>query len=210
MIKIIKENKGVLIQALGLYLLQALIYFLSKFTPVKTHFIGNAIDYKIPFIAFFSIFYVGWFLEIIIVPMILNKYKKSELKRYFLGVLLAILICGVFYLFYPTTSDIRPDVHIKGFFTLVLYLVYFFDGPMANLFPSMHCWMCFYYIYYMLFNKEIDKRWRIGIIIFSILVILSTMFIKQHVVIDVIAALVFSIICYTITRFAFRIDNKNK
>lgn len=203
----IKENKKVLIQVLFLYLLQALVYFLSKFTPVKEHLIGSDIDHKIPFIAFFGLFYVSWFLAIIIVPLVLNKYKKSELKKHYWNVVIAIAICAMFYLFYPTTADIRPDVHIKGLFTLICYLIYFFDGPMANLFPSMHCWMCFYYIYYMLFNKEIDKRWRIGIIVFSILVILSTMFIKQHVVIDVIAAFIFSIIVYTVTSIIF---NKKK
>ncbi len=204
MIKLIKENKDVLIKVLLLYLLQASVYFLTKFTPVKDHFIGNAIDHKIPFIACFGLIYVSWFFAIIIVPLVLNKYKKSELKKHYLNVFIAILICAMFYLFYPTTSDIRPAVHIKGLFTLTCYLVYFFDGPMANLFPSMHCLMCFYYIYYVLFNKEIDKRWRIGIFIWAVLIIFSTLFAKQHVVIDVAGAFIFSAIIYTITSLVFR------
>ena len=197
----IKENKNVLIQVLFLYVLQASIYFFSKFTPVKEHLIGNDIDHKIPFIAFFGLLYISWFFAIILVPLVLNKYCKKEVKRHYWNVFIAIVICGLFYLFYPTTADIRPDVHVKGLFTLICYLVYFFDGPMANLFPSMHCLMCFYYIYYMIFNKEIDKRWKIGIIIWSILIILSTLFAKQHVVVDVIGAFIFSIIIYTLTYF---------
>ena len=206
----IKENKDVLIKVLLLYLLQASVYFFSKFTPVKDHLIGSDIDHKIPFIAFFGLIYVSWFFAIIIVPLVLNKYKKSELKKHYWNVIIAIAVCALFYLFYPTTSDIRPDFQVKGLFTLTCYLVYFFDGPMANLFPSMHCLMCFYYIYYVLFNKEIDKRWRIGIFIWSILIILSTLFAKQHVVIDVVGALVFSAVIYAITSLVFRIDKKNK
>jgi len=208
--KLIKENKDVLIKVLLLYLLQALVYFFSKFTPVKDHLIVNAIDHKIPFIPLFGLIYVSWFFAIIIVPLVLNKYKKSELKKHYWNVIIAIAVCALFYLFYPTTSDIRPDFQVKGLFTLTCYLVYFFDGPMANLFPSMHCLMCFYYIYYVIFNKEIDKRWRIGIFIWSVLIILSTLFAKQHVVIDVVGALVFSAVIYGITSLVFRIDKKNK
>ena len=199
----IKENKKLLIKIGLLYLYQSLVYFLSKFTPVSKHVIGNSIDDRIPFIAFFSVFYVLWYLAIIVIPLILNKYKKSELKKYFWNIIIGVTICGFFYLFYPTTM-VRNDVEIKGFFTLVVHIIYFFDQPVMNLFPSMHCLFCFYYIYHMLFNKEIDKRWRIGMIVFSILVILSTLFIKQHVVIDVISAFIISIIVYTITSLIFR------
>ncbi len=209
MINYIKKNKGVLIKVLLLYLFQALTYFLSKFTPIKEHAIGWDIDHKIPFIAFFGLFYVSWFIAIIMVPLLLNKYNKNELKKHYCNVIVAIIICGLFYLFYPTTSDIRPDVHIKGLSTLTCYLVYYFDGPMANLFPSMHCLMCFYYIYYMMFNKNIDKRIRIGISLWAIMIILSTMFAKQHVVIDVIGAFVISALIYAINSFIFR-KGKNK
>ncbi len=205
----IKKNKNVLIQVLFLYLLQASIYFLSKFTPIKDHLIGNSIDYKIPFIPLFGLIYVSWFLAIIIVPLVLSKYNKNELKKHYWNVTIAIAVCALFYLFYPTTANIRPDFQVKGLFTLTCYLVYFFDGPMANLFPSMHCLMCFYYIYYVLFNKEINKRWRIGIFIWSVLIILSTLFVKQHVVIDVLGALVFSALIYAINSFVFR-KGKNK
>ena len=204
----IKKNKDVLIKVGLLYLYQCLIYFLSKFTPIKDHVIGNSIDDKIPFIAFFGLFYVLWYIAIIVVPLVLNKYKKSELKKYFWNMFIGISVCGVFYLFYPTTAPIRPDVTIKGLFTLIVYLVYFFDQPVANLFPSMHCLICFYFIYHMLFNKEIDKRWRIGTIIFSILVILSTVFIKQHVFIDIIGGFIVSVIVYAMTSLI--IDKKNK
>ena len=198
MINFIKKNKDVLIKVLLLYLFQALTYFLSKFTPIKDHVIGWEIDNEIPFIAFFGLFYVSWFVAIIVVPLLLNKYNKNELKKHYRNVIVAIIICGLFYIFYPTTANIRPDVSIKGISTLTCYLVYYFDGPMANLFPSMHCLMCFYYLYYMLFNKEIDKRWRIGISVWSILIILSTMFAKQHVVADVIGAFVISAVIYSV------------
>ncbi len=208
--KLIKGNKSVLIQVLFLYLLQASVYFFSKFTPVKDHLIGWEIDHKLPFIALFGLIYVSWFFAIIIVPLVLNKYCKKELKKHYWNVFIAIVICGFFYLFYPTTANIRPDFQVRGLFTLTCYLVYFFDGPMANLFPSMHCLMCFYYIYYMVFNKEIDKKWKIGIIIWSVLIILSTLFAKQHVVMDVIGALVVSALIYACTSLVFRIDKKNK
>ena len=208
MIKKIKDNKDVLIKVGLLYLYQCLIYFLSKFTPIHQHVIGNKIDDKIPFIAFFGLFYVLWYIAIIVIPLVLNKYKKSELKKYFWNMFIGITICGLFYIFYPTTM-VREDVSIKGFFTLIVYLVYFFDRPVMNLFPSMHCLICFYFIYHMLFNKEIDKRWRIGTIVFSILVILSTVFIKQHVLIDIISAFIISVIVYGITSLIFR-KGKNK
>lgn len=94
----------------------------------------------------------------------------------------AKLICGVIFLMIPTTN-VRPQLG-TGFFDCCLRLIYGMDRP-TNLFPSIHClesWICW---------RGIQNRWDIPgwyrdfSCVFAILVCISTLLTKQHVIADV-------------------------
>lgn len=100
----------------------------------------------------------------------------------FTAQVLAKLACGMIFLLIPTTNT-RPNLG-KGFFDLCLGVIYTMDQP-TNLFPSIHClesYICW---------RGIQNRWDISPIyrdfsgIFAVLVFLSTLMTKQHVVADV-------------------------
>lgn len=88
----------------------------------------------------------------------------------------------------PTTMK-RAVVDEHDIFSRMVELVYQVDGPI-NLFPSIHClesWIC-----YRSSRDEryFGSRYKIVMGVTTALVILSVVFIKQHLFIDVVGALI--------------------
>ena len=191
------RNRKPLFYIIGLILVQAFSYFCVKITPFKTVVLSSKIDDAIPFIPFFTYFYVFWYLMLLLVPLLLYKKDKKTFNRYVVTVFTCLIICALVFFFYPTMI-IRPE--IKGFMpsSLILRIIYFFDSPAMNCMPSIHCLICFMFIYTMIGNKKINKKMKLFIEIMSILIIFSTFFIKQHVILDAVSALFLSSIVYFI------------
>jgi len=63
-------------------------------------------------------------------------------------------------------------------------------------FASMHCLICFLHIIITPNIRKLKTSIKIFIIIQSILIILSTLFIKQHVILDVIGAFLLCLTMY--------------
>ena len=93
----------------------------------------------------------------------------------------------------------RPVIpNIDSLTALVIKITFLYDSPPLNCFPSIHCLFCFQVIYSFIFSK-FDKRNKILIIIYSLLIIISTLFIKQHYIFDVISAFLIVIISSLVT-----------
>lgn len=98
----------------------------------------------------------------------------------------AKLICGVFFLLLPTTN-VRPLLG-DDFFSKILGIVYERDAA-SNLFPSIHClesWICFAGLWR---RKKIPLWVRLSVLLASLLICLSTVLIRQHVLVDVFAGI---------------------
>ena len=101
---------------------------------------------------------------------------------------IAKLCCLVAFIAIPTTI-IRPEVTGTGFFQWLSRLIYSMDSP-DNLLPSVHClenWICFRGA---MKCKKVGKGYKIFTFVAAILVFASTLMVKQHVVLDVVAAIV--------------------
>lgn len=179
--------------------LQTILYFLVKLLSNNYHLITSNIDNKIPFISQFVYFYIAWYLFLVLVPIILNKYDEE--KRIIYNKLLTIgaIICFIIYIIYPTYI-LRANVEVNSLSSLIVSIIYYVDTPGLNCFPSLHVFICIIWIY--LFRNFSNKKVKYFMILFSILVILSTLFIKQHVIYDGIGSLVVFLICLLITRIA--------
>ena len=94
----------------------------------------------------------------------------------------------------------RQPLVVTDISTWVVDIIYKVDTPVCNLFPSAHCAFSILFIISILDVKEVKKEYKILIIISSLLIILSTLFIKQHVVIDVLGALLIVPIYYILRK----------
>lgn len=141
--------------------------------------------------------YVFWFLTFTSVA------RESPRKACFLAAadMASKFLCLLFFVFLPTTN-IRPEFEVKDFFTFGMNVIYSADTP-TNLFPSMHCsiaWMGT-----VLLFRSGNLKHKIPVCIFSlifcILIFLSTLYTKQHVVVDVIGGILVAELGLLLARF---------
>lgn len=191
--EIVKKNLFPFTLSLSLVIYQAIAYFLAKFTPIEPHIVGGTIDTKIPFLSIFIIPYVLWYLFLVVVPCILYHQDKKSFYWYLVTNFLVDTVATIAFIFYPTLL-IRPELHVHNISTWLVNLIYWGDTPALNCFPSIHCASCFVALFIMIKSNKIEKKYRFTTSIFSLLIIASTLFIKQHVVIDVIGAFVLAVL----------------
>ena len=185
-----------------LYLLLYLPWFtyLEKTVTKHFHVIHMPIDDKIPFIEYFIVPYLLWFAYVaaaVLYFLLKNKYAFYKLCAFlFVGMTVFLVISTV----YPNGHYLRPSVFERdNIFVDLVKGLYLADTP-TNLFPSIHVynsigvniaiWRC------QDFKKK--KFIRYGSAILMISIVLSTMFLKQHSVFDVITGIVFSAFMYTV------------
>ena len=166
-----------------------LAYNCGKLFDGAFHYdITSAWDEKIPFIEAFSIIYILAYLQWILNYLLLAREDNGRLcAKIVIADVIAKLICFVFFAAFPTTL-LRPEALSDGFFGFVTKIIFWADSP-TNLFPSIHClesWACFRAVLGM---KKVPKWFVVFTFIFSVLVFLSTVFLKQHVLIDIIAGI---------------------
>lgn len=195
----LKENKNRIIILFGAFIFQTLIYFITKLFQNNPVYLNNAIDDRIPFIPSFVIFYVMWYLFLILIPLLILKYNKKVFDKYIVVSILYAILEGIIFILFPTTMNRQPLV-VTDISTWVVDIIYKVDTPVCNLFPSAHCAFSILFIISILDVKEVKKEYKILIIISSLLIILSTLFIKQHVVIDVLGALLIVPIYYILRK----------
>lgn len=183
-----KENKKALLYIFGVTIFQSIIYYLVKIVQGKPNLIGSSLDSYIPFNEYFVYFYVIWYVMLIVVPYLFFKSDKQLLKKYLIVYTISAMIANIIFIIYPTTIDraiFIPDTFTKN----IVDIVYFFDVPVLNCLPSMHCVASFIFIFITLESK-LKSNVKSIIISLSVMVILSTLFVKQHVIYDVLAAFI--------------------
>lgn len=183
--------------------LYSLIYmpwfmYLEKHVTKDYFLIHSPLDDYIPFVEFFVIPYLLWFLFITVGSFYLFfTDKKGFLKMaafLIIGMTVFLVICTV----YPNGLNLRPTVFPREnvFVDLVRY-VYSVDTP-TNVLPSMHVFNSIGLCIGLTRTEQFKNRpgIRLGIQIFTLSIVLSTVFLKQHSVTDVIAGLVLSGVLY--------------
>lgn len=166
----------------------------SEYTIVRV-----AIDDIIPFCEYFIVPYLLWFVYIPVLFIYIFFVSKKEFYQlciyFFVGMSICLLVCTI----WPNGQDLRmPDFSGKdNIFTRLLAVVYRVDTN-TNVFPSIHSYNSFAAIL-VIFKSEKLKNItfiKVGSVILSILIILSTMFLKQHSILDAIAGVLLAVIMY--------------
>ena len=147
----------------------------------------------IPFCEFFVIPYFAWFLMVPSVCIYLLMHKESEYKRMSYMLIFGMSVFIVFSLIVPTKLYLRP-YFIPGDNLCSRMVAYLYSiDTSTNVFPSIHVYnTCVAMQAVMRSNTKLFKKagMRIGVDVLSVLIILSTVFIKQHSLLDVAGALI--------------------
>ncbi len=167
------------------------------------HIIHTAVDDMIPVIEVFIIPYAMW-LPYLVAGMIAIAIRSRKLSRktsYMLmaGMTLFIIISLV----YPNMLELRAAIPDREniFMDLIRYL-HSIDTP-TDVLPSLHVYDAIVVAAGLHLTFKDKKVLLVLSDVLTVLIVLSTMFIKQHSIIDVISAFVifipvFIIICFVI------------
>ena len=182
--------------------IQSLLYFSTKLLINNYNIINSFIEF--PLIKIFVYPYNLWYPFIILNMFIIYKYDKNKFGSLITTMLITTIMANITFIIYPSMM-IRPNIEITNLTTWLLDYTYKIDTPAVNCLPSMHCMFCFVTNYYIINSKNININKKILITISSSIIVLSTLFIKQHIIEDAILALIYTTLAIIITYI-----NKNK
>lgn len=194
-----------IITTISLVCIQSILYFISKLLQGDLNLVGNVIDTKIPFVPAFFIPYCIWYLMIFIIPYYLYCKDKDKFIKYTMAYILCSMIGNIVFISYPSTVA-RPTVTGTDIFSLIAKFIYWIDTP-TNCFPSLHCAISMLFILYICESKNTNTITKISVCIISILIMLSTLFTKQHVVVDFISGDILALIVYLIVKQSKKLPN---
>ena len=194
--KLKKYRHGLLLLYFPFYL--AAFAYLEKKVPDKVHIINCAIDQYIPFEEVFIIPYLLWFAYVAVAGIyFFFKEKESFFFFFYFGMIGMTIFIIVSYL-YPNGLELRPETFTRdNIFVQLTKMIYSMDTP-TNVLPSIHVFnsMAVYFAVKNSPKLKNNKAARTGAFVMTSLIILSTMFLKQHSVVDVLTALILSCLSY--------------
>jgi hypothetical protein len=149
--------------------------------------LSSSIDQAIPFLPIFILPYILWYAYIFCYLVYFcfkdtNVYLKSLAL-----IVVAELICFLVYFFFQTTVP-RPTIIGNDFLNTLVQWIYRKDRP-YNCFPSIHVLTTFAIMLASLHIKNKHLVNTICIHVSGTLIIISTLFIKQHVIFDLIVSI---------------------
>ena len=182
------EKRKFVKNKIGLFLvvvaLNSIGYKLVQYLRPTGIIVNTWIDSFIPYISYFSVPY-ALYPVLGILPFVLYWKNYKEYRTMALSMITVFLISIFIYLTLQT-QVIRENVEATDLFNWGTSVAYSLDSP-VNAFPSLHVSIptiatLFVYI----------KKKKLGLYIapLTLLVILSTVFIKQHAAVDVLGGLV--------------------
>lgn len=171
-------------------------------TTVKKgyHIIHVGLDDKIPFIEYFIVPYMLWFLYITVT---LAYFFFTNVKDYykmcfflFSGMTVFLIVSTIF----PNGHHLRPEVFARdNIFVHAVQFLYRIDTP-TNICPSIHVYNSIGALIAILKSERLrmNKKITIPATILTVLICCATVFLKQHSFVDVITATIMAGVFYQI------------
>lgn len=184
-------------------LLSYFIVYLAWFchlerTVQPVHWIHSWVDDLIPFQEVFVVPYLFWFVYVGWAIAYFLLKSPEEFYRLCAFLFTGMTLCLTIYTFFPNGHHLRPwSFPRENLFTQLVRFIYSVDSC-TNVDPSIHV-LNSIGVHIAVWRSELlkEKTWiRNGSLISCILICMSTVFLKQHSVEDVIAACVVAVPLY--------------
>ncbi len=184
------------------YLLIYSLWFSYLEQKVKrpANLIHMKIDDAIPFCEFFIVPYLLWFFYVAAAFIYFFFANKKDYQRLCVFLFTGMTVFLIISTLWPNGHHLRPHIMPReNIFTMLTQLVYRSDTP-TNLWPSIHVYNSLgVYIAVVKNQKLVRNKWiSVSALLLSSSIILSTVFLKQHSVFDVITAFIMAAVMYLI------------
>lgn len=175
-----------------------LFLFAERFyTPGHYHIMHCVLDDRIPFCEWFLLPYLFWFVFLIGMHLYTLLYDPRAFRRMMYFIMLTYSAALIVFFLFPTAQELRPAVFPReNVLTRLLAAFYSFDTS-TNVCPSLHvvgslavlfaAWDC---------PRLRSRGWRLAFAVSAGLISISTVFLKQHSVLDLLAALLLCALAY--------------
>ena len=166
----------------------------------KFRVIHVALDDHIPFCEVFIIPYLLWFLYVAVVVVFLMIRNKQDYYKCCVFLMTGMTVFLIVSTLWPNGHQLRPMTMPRdNIFSSMVAALWRTDTP-TNLWPSIHVYNSLGAHFAVLHNKELaGRKWiRTASLVLAVSIILSTMFLKQHSVFDVVTALILAGVMYIV------------
>ena len=185
--------------------------YLERTVTRNYHVMHVALDDYIPFNEYFIVPYMMWFLYVAATVLYFLFTNKEDYYRIclflFSGMTISLIICT----FFHNGTDFRPALDPdKNVFTAAVAALYRTDTP-TNVFPSIHVYNSIGTHIAIMKSEALRKHRmvRIGSGILMTAICLSTVFLKQHSVIDGVGSMVMAYVIYWVV-YGYGWSTENK
>ena len=167
------------------------LFFLTEnlIPAERCHVVHCFLDDVIPFNEYFLIFYGGWYVLVagsLLYYFFYDVRRFRELDLFIFFTQMAAMAC---YILWPSRQDLRPETFPReNVFTWILGLIYTFDTN-TGVCPSLHVAYSLAIVSVVLKDEHASVPVKAFVTVFSVMVCLSTAFVKKHSVVDIAAAL---------------------
>lgn len=158
------------------------------------------LDRQIPFMKSFVIPYLSWYGFLLVGFLYLAYKDRSMYYKTLFQFIMGLLLCYGVYAIYQTTVP-RPELTGSDWLLRMVQWVYRSDQPF-NCFPSTHVLTSYLMMKAYLRSTTIAWPYKIAVTSMSLLIIVSTLLVKQHVLLDIVGAVLISEgVVYVVERF---------
>lgn len=174
-------------------------FFTERFIDAEYTVIECGLDRIIPFCEFFIIPYVMWYFYLVWIHLYTLIYDVKSFKKLMYFIIICFSLACVFFVVFPNCQILRPETFPRdNIFTNAVKFLYTIDTN-TNVCPSLHVAGSLAVLFTAWNAKGLNKPLpRILNIIITALITISTLFLKQHSLIDAIAAIILCAILYPI------------
>ncbi|MEW9702494.1 phosphatase PAP2 family protein [Paenibacillus sp. SI8] len=176
-----------------------LIYVYLNRAGEAYYSLATDFDRQIPFLKIFVIPYISWYLFLFAGFMYLAYKDRRIYYKALLQFIVGLLLCYGVYAVYQTYVP-RPEVVGDDLLSGMMRMVYQSDQPF-NCFPSTHVLTSYLMMRAYLNAVSVPRVYKAVVTVMALLIILSTQFVKQHVLMDIVGAvLVAEGVIYAVAR----------
>lgn len=195
----LKKNLKPLTLLLAIPIMNLTYILINNFSTTGTN-VTISLDQEIPFLAVFIVPYIFWYLFIPLSFFILClKDKRVYYKTIFIYIV-GCLTASIIFIFYQTTVP-RSTVAGNDIFTNIIRMIYANDNP-VNCLPSLHVFTSYLVIRAIAGSTLSNFRNNAITVTISVLIIVSTLFTKQHAILDVVSGIILAeILIYFVNRY---------
>lgn len=176
--------------------LQAWFVYCER-TVKPLHIMYSRFDRYIPFVKEFVVPYLLWYVYLFGAVIYFGFVSKHDFYKLEAMLASGMAIACTIYMLFPNAQNLRPAITQNDIFSLMIKHIYAFDTP-TDVAPSLHVYNSVVVHLSIIRSQKFrnNKRVKWASFISALTICASTVFIKQHSLVDVSWGLVLALLVF--------------